>query len=84
MGWFNGEWYDDGATFVSVADWCPECAPEGVPEPYTLRLCPAHTPDISGSADVQARGSDGSYWASGSAEAGGESNSAWCQILHRS
>lgn len=83
MGWFNGEWYDDGSTYVSVQTWCPQCEPEGIPEPYTLTVCAVHYPTLEGSADAQARGQDGAYWSSGSAEAGGETNSRWCKAIHR-
>lgn len=83
MGWSNGEWYDDGATFVHVRDWCPECDPEGVPEPYTLRLCGAHTPSVDGADDVTARGQSGAYWSSGAADVDGVSNAEWCRMIHR-
>jgi hypothetical protein len=83
MGWFNGEWYDDGAgSAVYVRDWCPDCAPDGVPEPWVLRTCVEHTPEVTGSADVQARGENGAYWSSGHSEAGGSSNVEWCRIIH--
>jgi hypothetical protein len=84
MGWYQGEWVEDGHTLLEVKDWCPQCDPDGIPEPYTLRVCAIHLPDVTGSADVQARGADGAYWSSGHAEAGGEANAEWCRILHRS
>lgn len=82
MAWFNGEWYDDGSSFVTVHDWCPQCQPEAL-EPYTLRLCGIHTPDINGSADKQAQGISGSFWVSGSADVEGLSNAKWCRLIHQ-
>ncbi len=83
MGWFNGEWYDDGATFVHVRDWCPACDPDGVPDPWTLKPCGLHTPTVDGSADETAKGISGSFWMSGSADVEAVSNSAWCRMIHR-
>lgn len=83
MAWFNGEWYESIADTIQVHDWCPECAPDGIPEPYTLRLCPIHTPSTDGLDDVTARGENGAFYASGTSESGGESNAQWCAILHR-
>ena len=84
MGWTKeGEWYDGyGESGMSIADWCPTCDPAGIPEPYMLKPCALHTPSVEGSADVQARGQNGSYWQSGSADAGGETNAKWCKLLH--
>lgn len=85
MGWYNGEWidsyYGDGVE-IQVKEWCPECSPDGIPEPYTLKLCAVHLPSLEGSADVTARGQDGSYWQSGSADVEASTNSRWCQLLH--
>lgn len=85
MAWTKeGEWYDNyGETFTEVKDWCPDCDPTGIPEPCTLKPCALHQPSVEGSADLQARGQDGAYWQSGSADAGGESNARWCEVLHR-
>jgi hypothetical protein len=82
MSWYQGEWVETSADYVEVHSWCPQCQPEGVPEPYTLTVCAIHYPTLEGSADVQARGEDGAYWSSGAVEAGGESNSAWCRMIH--
>ena len=82
MGWFNGEWYEDGSTNLDIKDWCPECDPAGIPEPYVLRLCPAHVPSLDGSADVTARGQSGAFWASGSSDVEASTNARWCELLH--
>ena len=84
MSWLNGEWYENGYVTVTVTEWCPQCAPDGVPEPWTYRLCPLHVPHTEGSADALAKGPSGeNYWASGTSEAEGETNAAFCRILHR-
>jgi hypothetical protein len=82
MAWYKGEWVETNADQIDVHSWCPECAPDGVPEPWTLAPCALHLPSVDGSADIRARGVDGAYWSSGSSEAGGESNAAWCKVLH--
>ena len=82
MAWYKGEWVETNADQIEVRDWCPDCQPEGVAEPWVLKLCGLHTPSVEGSADIRARGADGAYWSSGSAEAGGQSNSEWCRMLH--
>ena len=84
MTWVNGEWYDTYADSPSVKEWCPECAPDGVPEPYTLRLCSHHQGPLTGTADKMASGDGSSFWASGAGEGvGSEGNTAWCAFLHR-
>lgn len=84
MAWYNGEWIDStyADQTIEIKDWCPQCDPDGIPEPYTLRLCALHVPSLEGSADATARGQDGAYWSSGSLDAGGETNTRWCKLLH--
>jgi hypothetical protein len=74
----QGEWIDDGSGYVSVAEWCPRCAPDGIPEPWTMRLCNLHTPRLEGSADLCVRSDT---FLSGTAEAGGPENRAFCDFL---
>jgi hypothetical protein len=80
VGWFNGEWYEDGSTTLDVKDWCPTCDPDGIPEPYTLKPCGLHTPSVEGSADSKA---GTGFWMSGSVDADGLANAKWCRLLHR-
>lgn len=83
MAWYNGEWVDTMADHsLVVKDWCPQCDPDGVPEPYTLRLCGLHVPSLDGTADATARGEDGAYWQSGSSDVEAQTNARWCQLLH--
>lgn len=84
MAWSHGEWYDTAEDQQFVREWCPECDPAGVPEPYTLHLCGEHTPSLDGSADVEARGESGSFWMSGSADTDAGTNAEFCKLLHRS
>ena len=85
MAWTKeGEWYDGyGESGIIVHDWCPSCDPEGVLGPYTLKPCALHTPSVEGSADTQARGQNGSYWQSGTADIEGATNARWCDLLHK-
>lgn len=62
--------------------WCPGCEPHADPllEILEVRWCDQHLPSRLGAADstVTVQG-----FLSGSAEAGGEANRLWCQLLHR-
>jgi hypothetical protein len=62
--------------------YCPACEPDADPirEILDVRWCAAHTPAWGGSADGLV--SAGAFL-SGSAEAGGEDNRRWCEVLHR-
>jgi hypothetical protein len=61
--------------------YCPGCEPDADPftEILDVRWCDAHTPARDGVQDDAVR-SD--VFLSGSAEAGGEANRRWCQLLH--
>jgi hypothetical protein len=67
---------------VVVRPYCPGCEPETDPmaELLELRWCPTHTPAWDGTDDalVAATARPG-----GSAEAGGEDNRRWCELIHR-
>jgi len=62
--------------------YCPVCEPDADPsrEILDVHWCVAHAPGWSGTDDgaVTVGGV-----LSGSAEAGGEDNRRWCEILHR-
>jgi hypothetical protein len=62
--------------------WCPGCEPFADPtlQILDLRHCEQHAPARDGSEDGSVT-SDGA--ASGSAEAGGDANRSWCELLHR-
>jgi len=74
----QGDWIDDGAEYVFVREWCQVCEPEGVPEPWTPHLCALHWPSIAGQADIEVRADS---FLSGSAEAGGRENAAFCDLI---
>lgn len=79
MSWnAQGDWIDDGSTFVYVREWCITCDPEGVPEPWMPKTCNRHLPPESGSADSQVRAD---AFLSGSAEAGGVENRTFCELF---
>ncbi len=65
-----------------VRSYCPACEPEADPsrEILDVHWCVAHAPAWSGTDDDMV--TVGSL-PSGSAEAGGEDNRRWCEILHR-
>jgi hypothetical protein len=67
---------------VVARSWCPGCEPLADPtlEILDVRYCDQHAPARSGSDDTHVT-SDSSL--SGSAEAGGDANRLWCQLLHR-
>jgi hypothetical protein len=62
--------------------WCPGCEPFADPtlQILDLRYCEQHAPGREGSDDLNVT-LDGHL--SGSAEAGGDANRLWCQLLHR-
>lgn len=61
--------------------YCPSCEPNADPcrEILDVRWCEAHLPVRDG-ADDGAVTSDA--FLSGSAEAGGEANRRWCELIH--
>ena len=67
---------------VVVRPYCPGCEPETDPmrELLELRWCPTHTPAWDGTDDVLVVAS---ARPGGSAEAGGEDNRRWCELIHR-
>jgi hypothetical protein len=62
--------------------YCPGCEPGADPvrEVLDVRWCDEHVPVREGSDDRQV---DSSAFLSGTAEAGGEVNRRWCELLHR-
>ncbi|PYN00691.1 MAG: hypothetical protein DME08_03185 [Candidatus Rokuibacteriota bacterium] len=62
--------------------FCPGCEPDADPtlEILDVRWCDAHLPHRDGSDDGTVRSE---AFLSGSAEAGGDANRLWCQLLHR-
>ncbi|MBI3627814.1 MAG: hypothetical protein HY220_03695 [Candidatus Sungbacteria bacterium] len=67
------------ATFVRA--YCPGCEPDADPfsEILDTRWCEAHQPPREGADDGAV---DSEAFLSGSSEAGGDSNRAWCAVLH--
>jgi hypothetical protein len=68
---------------VVARAYCPGCEPDADPtrEILDVRWCEAHAPARDGTADNTVT-SDA--FLSGSAEAGGDANRLWCELLHRS
>lgn len=66
---------------VVARSYCPSCEPDADPcrEVLDVHWCDAHTPSREGIDDVRV-GSEAIL--SGSAEAGGEVNRRWCELLH--
>lgn len=66
---------------VIARSYCPGCEPEADPlrEILDVRWCDAHAPPRDGPDDAAVT-SDA--YLSGSAEAGGEVNRRWCEMLH--
>jgi hypothetical protein len=62
--------------------WCPGCEPLADPTVQILdiRYCDQHLPAREGADDASVT-SDSCL--SGSAEAGGDANRLWCELLHR-
>lgn len=63
--------------------YCPGCEPDADPirEILDVRWCELHTPARAGSDDSTVS-ADG--FLSGSAEAGGDANRRWCELVHAS
>lgn len=68
-------------TPVVARSYCPGCEPDTDPvrEILDVRWCDAHTPARDGPDDAVVA-SDA--YLSGSAEAGGDVNRRWCELLH--
>ncbi|OLC17340.1 MAG: hypothetical protein AUH29_02160 [Candidatus Rokubacteria bacterium 13_1_40CM_69_27] len=66
---------------VVARSYCPGCEPDADPtrEILDVRWCDAHAPTRDGSDDAVVT-SDA--FLSGSAEAGGDANRRWCELLH--
>src|SRR3982074_3628530 len=62
--------------------YCPGCEPDAGPSQEILgvRWCESHSPARDGADDEVVTAS---AYLSGSAEAGGDDNRRWCDILHR-
>jgi hypothetical protein len=62
--------------------YCPGCEPEADPscEILDVRWCESHSPMRDGLDDAVV---SAAAYLSGSAEAGGDDNRRWCEILHR-
>lgn len=62
--------------------YCPACEPHADPtrEILDVRWCESHSPAREGADDPLVAA--GAYL-SGSAEAGGEENRRWCELIHR-
>lgn len=57
---------------------CPTCSPDVDPRTYDARRCTDHAPGTAGSEDERVA----CGYVNGSAEAGGEDNRRWCELLH--
>ncbi|HEV8639939.1 MAG TPA: hypothetical protein VGV13_02455 [Methylomirabilota bacterium] len=68
---------------VVARSYCPGCEPDADPtrEILDVRWCDAHAPTRDGCDDTAVT-SDA--FLSGSAEAGGDANRRWCELLHAS
>ena len=66
---------------VVARAWCPGCEPFADPtlQILDIRYCDQHVPGRDGSDDGSVT-TDGHL--SGSAEAGGDANRLWCELLH--
>ena len=62
--------------------YCPGCEPDVDPtlEILDVRWCESHAPPGAGLDDALVVAT---AYVSGSAEAGGEDNRRWCEVLHR-
>jgi hypothetical protein len=67
---------------VVARPWCPGCEPLADPilQILDLRYCDQHVPHRDGSDDDSVTSDN---YLSGSAEAGGDANRLWCELLHR-
>ena len=61
--------------------YCPGCEPTADPasEILDVRWCESHVPTRDGSADDAVTSA---AYLSGSAEAGGDENRRWCELVH--
>jgi len=61
--------------------YCPGCEPDADPslEILDVRWCESHFPTRNGTADEAVTAS---AYLSGNAEAGGDDNRRWCDVLH--
>jgi hypothetical protein len=66
---------------VVARSYCPGCEPDADPtrEILDVRWCDAHAPTRDGSDDAVVTSE---AFLSGSAEAGGDANRRWCELLH--
>jgi hypothetical protein len=73
------EFFSDAA--VVARPYCPGCEPEADPtrEVLDVRWCDAHMPSRDGADDALVTSE---AFLSGSAEAGGDVNRRWCELLH--
>jgi hypothetical protein len=62
--------------------YCPGCEPDADPvqEILDVRWCDLHVPARAGLDDVLVAARGTTY---GTAEAGGEDNRRWCELIHR-
>jgi hypothetical protein len=62
--------------------YCPGCEPDADPslEILDVRWCESHCPPRDGADDETVTAA---AYLSGSAEAGGDDNRRWCEILHK-
>lgn len=67
---------------IVARPYCPGCEPDADPgrEILDVRWCDDHAPVRGGSADDRVLSS---AFLSGTAEAGGDVNRRWCELLHR-
>jgi hypothetical protein len=72
--------YLSDSPYVARA-YCPGCEPDADPSQDILdvRWCESHSPARAGADDEVVTAS---AYLSGSAEAGGDDNRRWCDILH--
>ena len=67
---------------VVARAWCPGCEPFADPtlQILDIRYCDQHAPVRDGSDDSSVTSES---YLSGNAEAGGDANRLWCELLHR-
>ena len=73
----TGEWVDDTSP-ETVHEWCPTCSPDHAPEPWIMKYCGIHLQSHDGAADVSL---GAPFYLSGNAEAGGDENRAFCDLI---
>ena len=67
-------------TEVVLPSLCPECWADREWGTFVPQPCSSHQPGMQGLDDALVRAAS---FLSGSSEAGGEDNRAWCHLLHR-